>query len=102
MLYEPGALGSGAWALQEQVLSTRTVHWGLGILDWECLSRHGSEADPEGPAHAYNSSCTDFARARRHKRVVLGWLREFDVDESVRDEADRVDTSGVEQIPGTE
>ncbi|KAI0849587.1 hypothetical protein F5Y00DRAFT_261372 [Daldinia vernicosa] len=77
-LYKPGPDSSQAWALQEQILSTRIIHWGPGILYWECLSCHGSESDPEGVTHPY-SSCTDFSRVRRQKRIAQGRYQENDL-----------------------
>ncbi|KAI1077774.1 hypothetical protein F5B20DRAFT_252721 [Whalleya microplaca] len=78
-LLRPGPVDSRAWTLQEQVLSTRVIHWGPGILYWECLGCHGSEADPEGDTHPYNSSCTNFTKVRQHKRLVQGRHQDDDI-----------------------
>ncbi|KAI1287518.1 hypothetical protein F5Y03DRAFT_405496 [Xylaria venustula] len=78
-LFSPGPVNNQAWTLQEQVLSTRILHWGPGILYWECLSCHGSESDPEGRTHPYNSSCTDFMDVRRRKRVIQGRAKTNDL-----------------------
>ncbi|RYC59838.1 hypothetical protein CHU98_g6364 [Xylaria longipes] len=77
-LLKPGPVNTRAWTLQEQMLSTRVLHWGPGILYWECLCSHGSEADPEGDTHPYHSGCTDFMNVRRRKRVVQGRTQEGD------------------------
>ncbi|KAK5635397.1 hypothetical protein RRF57_011109 [Xylaria bambusicola] len=71
-LFSPGPVDTQAWTLQQQLLSTRILHWGPGILFWECLSSHGSESDPEGHTHPYNSSCTNFMDVRHRKRIVQG------------------------------
>ncbi|KAF4636818.1 hypothetical protein G7Y89_g1266 [Cudoniella acicularis] len=34
------------WTLQEQMLSTRILYFGAGILHWECLYGYTTEADP--------------------------------------------------------
>ncbi|KAI0544006.1 hypothetical protein F4679DRAFT_591894 [Xylaria curta] len=78
-LLTPGPVNTRAWTLQEQLLSTRILHWGPGILFWECLCSHGSESDPEGDTHPYNSSCTDFMNVRHRKRVVQGRTQEGDL-----------------------
>ncbi|KAI0973761.1 hypothetical protein F4678DRAFT_470972 [Xylaria arbuscula] len=77
-LFSPGPVNDQALTLQEQVLSTRILHWGPGILYWECLSCHGSESDPEGRTHPYNSSCTNFMDVRRRKRVIQGRAKTTD------------------------
>ncbi|KAI3318251.1 hypothetical protein HD806DRAFT_512326 [Xylariaceae sp. AK1471] len=77
-LLRPGPVNTRAWTLQEQLLSTRVLHWGPGILYWECLCSHGSESDPEGATHPYNSSCTNFMNVRYRKRVVQGRTRRED------------------------
>ncbi|KFY20924.1 hypothetical protein V491_03316 [Pseudogymnoascus sp. VKM F-3775] len=43
-----GPVHSRAWTLQEQLLSTRTLYFGDGLLYWECLSDYMTEADPAG------------------------------------------------------
>jgi hypothetical protein len=40
-------LGTRAWAIQERVLSVRTLHFGDTQLYWECASGDGSEVFPE-------------------------------------------------------
>ncbi|KAI0865889.1 hypothetical protein F4860DRAFT_526273 [Xylaria cubensis] len=75
-LLTPGPVNTRAWTLQEQMLSARILHWGPGILYWECLCSHGSESDPEGHTHPYNSICTDFMDVRHRKRVVQGCTQE--------------------------
>ncbi|KAI0196609.1 hypothetical protein EV127DRAFT_417058 [Xylaria flabelliformis] len=77
-LLKPGPVNTRAWTLQEQMLSARILHWGPGSLFWECLCSHGSEHDPEGDTHPYNSSCTDFMNVRHRKRVVQGHTQEGD------------------------
>ncbi|KAH8792322.1 heterokaryon incompatibility protein-domain-containing protein, partial [Hyaloscypha sp. PMI_1271] len=41
-------LGSRAWALQEQVLSPRTLHWTPLQIAWSCRCTTRSEEDPTG------------------------------------------------------
>lgn len=41
-----GPVHSRGWTLQEQVLSTRTLYFGAGMLQWECLSLYTTEAAP--------------------------------------------------------
>lgn len=77
-LLKPTVVNTRAWTLQEQLLSTRVLHWGPGVLYWECLCSHGSEFDPEGDTHPYRSSCTDFMNVRHRKRVVQGRTQEGD------------------------
>jgi hypothetical protein len=114
-LFKPGPMQSRAWTLQEQVLSTRIIHYGPGILYWECLSCHGSEADPEGRTHPYNSSCTNFMVVRKHKRIVHGHAREGEGpsrvyghhgstkdDDSDDDVSDQDDSEDVEQMSNEE
>ncbi|KAJ8130723.1 hypothetical protein O1611_g2903 [Lasiodiplodia mahajangana] len=78
-LLGPSRVDTRAWTLQENILSTRVLHWGPGILHWECLHSHGSESDPEGNTHPYNSSCTNFMDVRRRKRVVQGRTLKHDI-----------------------
>lgn len=77
-LLKPALVNTRVWTLQEQLLSTRVLHWGRGVLYWECLCSHGSEFDPEGDTHPYNSSCTDFMNMRHRKRIVQGRTQEGD------------------------
>ncbi|KAI1736716.1 hypothetical protein F4680DRAFT_451805 [Xylaria scruposa] len=77
-LLTPGPANTRAWTLQEQMLSTRILHWGPRTLFWECLCSHGSESEPDGDTHPYNSSCTDFMNVRHLKRVVQGRTQEGD------------------------
>ncbi|KAI9713537.1 MAG: hypothetical protein M1820_000919 [Bogoriella megaspora] len=60
------------WMMLEQALSRRILHYGPGLLFWECLECHGSESDPEGQAHPKRSSCTNFDDIRNYKRVLQG------------------------------
>lgn len=39
-------VNSRAWTLQEQLLSTRILHFGSGLLVWECLSKAFHETNP--------------------------------------------------------
>ncbi|KAI1656815.1 hypothetical protein F4813DRAFT_112107 [Daldinia decipiens] len=88
-LYKPGPLSFQAWALQGQFLSTRIIHWGPGILYWECLSCHGSESDPEGITHPYTDpesftnpyhiTYTNCTQVRRQKRIAQGRFHENDL-----------------------
>ncbi|KAK3985442.1 hypothetical protein QBC44DRAFT_404620 [Cladorrhinum sp. PSN332] len=41
-----GPINTRGWTLQEQLLSTRTLLFGKGILHWECLCQYTTEADP--------------------------------------------------------
>ena len=54
------------------------LHWGPGILHWECLSAHGSEADPEGLSDPYKSTSSSFPAVRRRKCVVRGRVSKED------------------------
>jgi hypothetical protein len=47
-LSDYGRLGSRAWALQEQVLSPRTLHWTPLQIAWSCRCTSRSEEDPSG------------------------------------------------------
>ncbi|TGJ82086.1 hypothetical protein E0Z10_g6678 [Xylaria hypoxylon] len=78
-LLEPGPVNTQAWTLQEHLMSTRVLHWGPGILYWECLTSHGSESDPEGDTHPYKSSCTNFMDVRHRKRILQGRIQERDI-----------------------
>ncbi|KAK4464771.1 heterokaryon incompatibility protein-domain-containing protein [Cladorrhinum samala] len=54
--HDPSAFLSGpihtrGWTLQEQLLSTRTLIFGNGILHWECLCQYTTEADPTSSAY---------------------------------------------------
>lgn len=69
-LFGCGPINSRAWALQEQALCTRVLHFGPGVLFWDCFDQHGSEADPEGDTHPSRSSCTDFMDVRSQKRAI--------------------------------
>ncbi|KAI1197632.1 hypothetical protein F5X97DRAFT_301578 [Nemania serpens] len=77
-LLKPARVNTRAWTLQEQLVSARVLHWGPGALYWECLCSHGSEFDPEGDTHPYNSSCTNFMNVRHRKRVVQGRTQKGD------------------------
>ncbi|KAK7423042.1 hypothetical protein QQX98_001332 [Neonectria punicea] len=41
-----GPVHSRGWTLQEQVLSTRKLYFGAGLLRWECQAMHTTEAAP--------------------------------------------------------
>ncbi|TPX07400.1 uncharacterized protein E0L32_002130 [Thyridium curvatum] len=44
----PDSVLSQGWAFQEQLLSKRILHFGDGILYWECLHHYTIGADPGG------------------------------------------------------
>lgn len=46
-----GPIHTRGWTLQEQLLSTRTLIFGNGILHWECLCQYTTEADPTSSAY---------------------------------------------------
>ena len=71
-LLKPGPVQQRGWTLQQHALSTRILHFGAGILYWECLDSHASESDLQGDSHPYRSSVTNFIYAREHKRTFLG------------------------------
>ncbi|UPK98639.1 hypothetical protein LCI18_009574 [Fusarium solani-melongenae] len=41
-----GPIHSEVWAFQEHLFSRRILHFGDGMLHWECPCRHTTEADP--------------------------------------------------------
>ncbi|KAM6537132.1 hypothetical protein FALCPG4_003077 [Fusarium falciforme] len=41
-----GPIHSQVWAFQEHLFSRRILHFGDGMLHWECPCRHTTEADP--------------------------------------------------------
>lgn len=43
-----GPVHSRGWTLQEQLLSTRILYFGNGILHWDCLCKYIGEIDPTG------------------------------------------------------
>lgn len=69
---EPGPVTSRAWTLQEQLLSTRVLHFGPNMLYWDCLYGNGSEADPESHMFLNNGGASPFRKAREQKQVALG------------------------------
>ncbi|KAI0455041.1 hypothetical protein F5B21DRAFT_524181 [Xylaria acuta] len=71
---QPGPIDSRGWTLQENVMSTRVVHWGPGILYWECLSCHGSESDPDGRIASRNLEASAKSMGVRRQKGILQGL----------------------------
>ncbi|KAK3987280.1 hypothetical protein QBC44DRAFT_127700 [Cladorrhinum sp. PSN332] len=42
-----GTVHADGWRLQEQMLSTRVLYFGNGLLHWECLCKYTTEVDPD-------------------------------------------------------
>lgn len=58
-----GPIHSQVWAFQEYLFSRRILHFGDGMLHWECPCRHATEADPT-PANSLSTSEWQEARKR--------------------------------------
>lgn len=73
-LYRDGisntVLSSRAWAFQERVLSSRTLHFGFGDLFWECHTKDACEFFPNGIPPPFT---TYDAIGRRSELVSARW-----------------------------
>ncbi|KAH8898813.1 hypothetical protein GQ53DRAFT_836840 [Thozetella sp. PMI_491] len=67
-----GTVHRRAWTLQEQMMSTRILYYGLGCLWWECFELQGSESCP-GPLTI--SDAVSWERSET-KNAVRGLLTE--------------------------
>lgn len=57
-----GPVDDRAWILQEQVMSTRLLYFGAGMLHWECLDRYVLEPNPcfhEHTNFSFGKRCND-------------------------------------------
>lgn len=66
-----GPIHRRAWTLQEQVMSTRILYFGEGILHWECLHDYLLESYPSAEGN-YPNFHSEFGRHRQNKLVIRG------------------------------
>ncbi|KAI1131366.1 heterokaryon incompatibility protein-domain-containing protein [Nemania abortiva] len=52
-------LNTRGWVMQERLLSRRILHFGAGMIFWECCSRSASELNPHG--YTYKKISEDFS-----------------------------------------
>lgn len=66
-----GPIHQRAWVLQEQVMSTRKLYFGAGVLHWECLHDYLLETHPSGEK---DYSCFDrvIYKHRQTNLIVRG------------------------------
>ncbi|KAJ3548512.1 hypothetical protein NM208_g978 [Fusarium decemcellulare] len=69
-----GPVHSRGWTLQEQLLSTRILYFGDGILHWECLHDYMAEADPGGDNRRSYNYRADLAKRSETKQAIQGAL----------------------------
>ncbi|KAF4470019.1 heterokaryon incompatibility [Fusarium albosuccineum] len=69
-----GPVHSRGWTLQEQLLSTRILYFGDGILHWEYLHDYRVEADPGGDNRRGYNYRADLAKRSETKQAVQGAL----------------------------
>ncbi|KAF6788754.1 HET domain-containing protein [Colletotrichum musicola] len=65
-----GPIHQRAWILQEQLLSTRVLYFGAGILHWECLHSYHFEHDPSRNPR-WGLSQSNKIETRRNTKLVL-------------------------------
>ncbi|KAK4499597.1 hypothetical protein PRZ48_010115 [Zasmidium cellare] len=67
-----GPVHSRAWTLQEQLLSTRILYFGDGMLHWECLEGYKFEADPTGNRlYGYRSVLEEHTKLKRSLKSIM-------------------------------
>lgn len=66
-----GPIHQRAWILQEQVMSTRILYFGKGILHWECLHDYLLEPYPSAEGN-YPNFHSKFGHHRQNKLVTRG------------------------------
>ncbi|RSM04208.1 hypothetical protein CDV31_010136 [Fusarium ambrosium] len=65
-----GPVHSQVWAFQEHLFSRRILHFGDGMLHWECPCRYATEADPT-PVFSVNSKNPLNISGRKEARNTL-------------------------------
>ncbi|KAK2754070.1 hypothetical protein FQN54_007239 [Arachnomyces sp. PD_36] len=69
-----GPVHTRAWTLQEQLLSTRILYFGEGILHWECLEGYTLEVDPARDNQRCYNYRSELERRTETKRTVKAIL----------------------------
>lgn len=65
-----GPVHQRAWTLQEQMMSTRILYYGRGMLWWECFDLYASEGYP-GPLHLSDYAPWERSETKNAVRGVL-------------------------------
>ncbi|MCJ1398735.1 hypothetical protein MMC11_001936 [Xylographa trunciseda] len=73
-----GRVDSRAWTLQEQILSSRVLHFSEGAIHWECRTLSASESDPTGASHIYHQVSSSYVEYRKIKQSIAKRPCKFD------------------------
>ncbi|KAI1742769.1 heterokaryon incompatibility protein-domain-containing protein [Xylaria scruposa] len=73
-----GPVHARGWTLQEQLLSTRILYFGRGLLHWECLRHYVTEMDPA--MEIITVSSARISRGRSEPRCII---KGFPIQDSI-------------------
>ena len=65
-----GPVHSRGWTLQEQLLSTRILYFGDGILYWDCLCKYVAEVNPTGCLKYQSTDDTSLQNSRSARHTI--------------------------------